>query len=101
MVSPQGLRVDFSGETAEGLVLCPSAIEPSDFIIDSEGMVFAINFGYTGYMPPSYVSYSLESWKHFTRMVAHFVQYPKSTNLRAMRVAAGLLVVSGNNSWGK
>jgi hypothetical protein len=102
LVAPQRLSVDFSSETAEGLVLCPSDIDPSNFIIDSKGILFAIDFGRTGYMPPSYVSYSLlKSWKLFTRMVASLVQYPKSPNLDAMEVAAGLLVTSGNNSLGK
>jgi len=54
-------------------------------------------------MPPSYVSYSFESnlAKSFTRLVARRVKllkYPKSANLLAMQVAAGLLVISGNDS---
>jgi hypothetical protein len=102
LVAPQGLSVDYSSEIAGGLVLCPNDIDPSNFIIDSEGMVFAIDFGRTGYMPPSYVSYSFESdWAKFARLVARLVKYPKSANLLAMQVAAGLLVISGNNSLGK
>ena len=103
LVASQGLSVDYSSEIAEGLVLCPSDIDPSNFIIDSEGTIFAIDFGGTGYMPPSYVSYSFESElaKYFTRLVARRVNYPKSANLLAMKVAAGLLVISGNNSLGE
>lgn len=101
LVSPKGFSVDFSSEIAEGLVLCPNDIYPSNFIIDIDGTVFAIDSGRTGYMPPSYVSYSLESWKPFTQMVARRVNYPKSANLHAMQVAAGLLVITGNNSLGK
>jgi len=65
LVVSQGLGVDYSGETAEGLVVCPNDIDPSNFIIDWKGTVFAIEFkfGRTGYIPvpPSYVSCSLES----------------------------------------
>jgi hypothetical protein len=101
LVAPQNFSVDFSGETAEGLVLCPSNIDPSNFIISSEGTAFAIDFARTGYMPPSFVSYSLTHWKPFTRMVARLVQYPKSANLIAMQVAAGQLVITGNNLLGE
>jgi hypothetical protein len=101
LVAPQNFSVDFSGETAEGLVLCPSNIDPSNFIISSEGTAFAIDFARTGYMPPSFVSYSLAHWKPFTRMVARLVQYPKSLNLIAMQVAAGQLVITGNNLLGE
>lgn len=101
LVAPQKFKVDFLSEIKNGLVLCPSDIDPSNFIIDTTGKVFAIDFGRTGYMPTSFVSYSLtESSKPFTRMVARLVKYPKSSNLHAMRVAAGLLVISGNNSLG-
>ena len=101
LVFPRGLSVDLSSEIAEGLVLCPNDIYPLNFIIGSDGTVFAIDFGRTGYMPPSYVPYSLESWKPFTQMVALRVNYPKSADLHAMQVAAGPLVITGNNSLGK
>jgi hypothetical protein len=102
LVSPQNIKVDFLSEIKNGLVLCPSDIDPSNFIVDTTGKVFAIDFGRTGYMPTSFVSYSLTtSMKPFTRMIACLVKYPISDNLRAMRVAAGLLVISGKNSLGK
>ena len=103
LAGTRGLSVDYSSETAEGLVLCPNDIDPSNFIINSEGTVFAIDFGRTSYMPPSFVSYTFESdlATYFTRLVARRVNYPKTANLLAMRVAAGLLVMSGNNSLGK
>lgn len=100
--APYNSRVDFSSETADGLVLCPSDMDASNFIIDSKGTVFAIDFGRTCYMPPSFVSYSLEvSWDPFTRLVAYLIQYPKSVNLETMLVVVGFLVISGNNSLGK
>jgi hypothetical protein len=60
-----------------------------------------IDFGRTGHIPPSFVSYSLAYWKPFTRMVARLVQYPNSANLIAMKVAAGQLVITDNNSLGE
>ena len=103
LAGTRGLSVDFSSESVDGLVLCPNDIDPSNFIINSEGTVFAIDFGCTGYMPPSFVSYTFESSvvPYFTQLVARHVNYPKSPNILAMRVAAGLLVITGNNSLGK
>jgi hypothetical protein len=101
MVSSEKHSVDFSNETTDGLVLCPSDIDPSNFIIDSEGTVFAIDFGRTGYMPPSFVAYSLLSWKPFTQLVARKINYPKFVNLTGMQVAASLMVITGKNSLGK
>jgi serine/threonine protein kinase len=101
LVAPQKLKVNFLSEIKNGLVLCPSDIDPSNFIIDTTGKVFAIDFGRTGYMPTSFVSYSLTtSTKPFTRRIARLVKYPESDNLRAMQVASGLLVISGQNSLG-
>jgi len=101
----KGLGVDYSGETAEGLVVCPNDIDPSNFIIYWKGTVFVIEFkiGRTGYIPvpPSYVSCSLESAKSLTRLVVRRVKFPKSANVRAVQLAAGRLVISGSNSLGK
>ncbi|KAF9043821.1 hypothetical protein BDZ89DRAFT_1008777 [Hymenopellis radicata] len=105
LVAPQGLRVDFADEIAEGLVLCPSDVDPNNFIINDKGEVIAIDFGHTGFMPVSFVAYSLKYHKDFTRKVAHFVKYPKpaglSAKLFAMETAAGLLTMSGNNALGE
>jgi hypothetical protein len=57
LVASRGLSVDYSSEIKDGLVLCPLDIDPSNFIIDTKGKIFAIAFGRTGYMPPSYVAY--------------------------------------------
>lgn len=102
LVGSQGLVVDLLSETKNGLVLCLSDIDDSNFIVDSLGNLWSIDFGGTGYMPPSFVYYSLRtSPKAFTQLVASLVKYPPSPNLKAMRVAAGQLVVSGNNSLGE
>lgn len=100
LVAPQGLSVDFSSEIADGLVLCPSDIDPTNFMINEKGEVFAIDFGCTGYMPPSYISYSFAQPKPFARVVAACIQYPESANLLAMECAVYYIVVTSNNSLG-
>ncbi|KAF8914771.1 hypothetical protein CPB85DRAFT_1296902 [Mucidula mucida] len=101
LAAPEGFRADFTDEIAEGLVLCLSDVDPSNFIINDEGEVIAIDFGCTGFMPVSFVAHSLTHWKDFTRKVARFVTYPKparlSKNLTAMNRAAGLLAMTGDN----
>ncbi|PIL29040.1 hypothetical protein GSI_09088 [Ganoderma sinense ZZ0214-1] len=95
------LRVDFQNETADGLVLCPSDPNSANFIVDNEGHLWAIDFGRTPFLPPSFVSYSLTSSSDsFVQSVARYIAYPPSANLVAMRAAAGRLVVSNNNALG-
>ncbi len=105
LAAPEGFRADFTDEIAEGLVLCLSDVDPSNFIINDEGEVIAIDFGCTGFMPVSFVAHSLTHWKDFTRKVARFVTYPKparlSKNLTAMNRAAGLLAMTGDNVAGE
>ncbi|KAH8824855.1 hypothetical protein DL96DRAFT_1530674 [Flagelloscypha sp. PMI_526] len=100
LARPQKLRVDFVSETEEeGLILCLSDIHESNFMIDGRNTLWSIDFGCTGYMPRSYVSYSMcTSWKPFTRLVQRYVDFPLSPNVPAMEVAAYLVVISGNNS---
>ncbi|KAI5997519.1 hypothetical protein EDD15DRAFT_2364241 [Pisolithus albus] len=100
-IQGQGFRVDFQTETANGLVLCPSDLRPSNFIIDDEERVWAIDFDSTCFLPPSFMSFSLTmSSDVFTQCVARRLQYPLSANLVAMYAASGLMVVCGNNALG-
>ncbi|KAI5992973.1 hypothetical protein EDD15DRAFT_2367773 [Pisolithus albus] len=100
-IQGQGFRVDFQTETANGLVLCPSDLRPSNFIIDDEERVWAIDFDSTCFLPPSFMSFSLtKSPDVFTQCVARRLQYPLSANLVAMYAASGLMVVCGNNALG-
>ncbi len=97
-----GLRVNFQIETADGLVLFPSDPHDSNFIIDDEGKLWAIDFGRTCFLPSSFVSYSLTmSSDVFVQSVARRVNYPLSANLPAMRAASGRLVVFNNNALGE
>lgn len=97
-----GLKVNFRTETANGLVLCPSDLHDTNFMVDIMGNLWAIDFGRTCFLPPSFVSYSLiQSLEVFGRRVARVVNYPRSANFQAMAVAAGQLVIFNNNSLGK
>ena len=97
-----GLCVDFQIEAAHGVVLCPSDPNDSNFMIDRESKLWAIDFGRTCFLPSSFVSYSLTmSLDTFVQSVAHFLNYPQSANLVAMSAASGQLVVFNNNALGK
>ncbi|KAI1793714.1 hypothetical protein LXA43DRAFT_885195, partial [Ganoderma leucocontextum] len=101
-----GLCVDFQTDAADGLVLCPSYPNDSNFMIDREGKLWAIDFGPTCFLPSSFRharrAYSLTmSSDGFVQSVARRLNYPRSANLRAMIAASGRLVVSNNNALGK
>jgi hypothetical protein len=98
-----GFRVSFQAETTDGLVLCPSDSDPNDsnFIIDDEGKLWAIDFGRTCFLLSSFVSSSLVmSSNAFVQCVARHVNYPLSANLPAMSAASGQLVVFSDNALG-
>jgi len=98
------LRVDFKSETADGLVLCLSDPNDSNFMYDSERQLWAIDFGRTCFLPPSFVSFSLTPLTGpsdvFVRRVARLVNYPQSANITALSIASGQLIMSGNNYLG-
>jgi predicted unusual protein kinase regulating ubiquinone biosynthesis (AarF/ABC1/UbiB family) len=97
-----GLRVSFQTETADGLVLCPSDPHDSNFMIDDEGKLWAIDFGRTCFLPSSFMSYLLMmSSNVFVQSVARRVNYPVSANLPAMSAASGRLVIFNDNALGK
>jgi hypothetical protein len=101
-LSGNSLRVNFQIESVDGLVLCPSDPNDSNFMIDDEGNLWAIDFGRTCFPPPSFVSYSLTSSSDvFVQSVARRVNYPLSANLRAMYAASGQLVIFNDNTPGK
>ncbi|TDL19629.1 hypothetical protein BD410DRAFT_841977 [Rickenella mellea] len=91
-------RVDFADETTDGLPLCLSDIHQSNWIIDDEGRVHAIDFGHVGFLPPSFVAYAIEQSHFFAKRVAKYVNYARSKkNLYAMEIAAGQLVLYGSS----
>ena len=97
-----GARFDLQTETADGLVLCPTDLNASNFMIDTEGKLWAIDFGRTCFLPASFMSYSLTSSSDaFVQSVARRINYPRSANLRAMSAASGRLVVFNDNALGE
>ena len=96
------VHVNFKTETTDGLVLCPSNPSDSNFIIDNEGSVWAINFGHMCFLPPSFISYLLTMSRNvFADSIACCVNYPQSANFEAMSGASGQLVNFDNNVYGK
>ena len=95
-------RVNFRTEAANGLVLCPSDLDHSNFMVDSMRKIWAIDFGRMCFLPSSFVYYSLKmSSNAFGQHVARLVNYLKSANFSAMETAAGQLVFFNDNSLGK
>ena len=96
------VHVDFQTETADGLVLCPSNPKDSNFIIDDEGNVWAIDFGRACFLPPSFMYYTLTmSTNVFVHSIARRINYPRSANLMVMSAASGWLVIFNDNAFGK
>lgn len=95
-------RVDFQPDAVDGLVLCLSDPNDSNFIMDRKNRLWAIDFGRTCFLPSSFVSYSLKmSSDVFVKSVARRLKHPPSANFRAMSAASGQLVVYNDNALGK
>ena len=95
---PRPGRVDFRTEAANGLVLCPSDIDETGFMVDREGKLWSIDFGRTCFLPPSFVTYSLkEPQSYFARCVAYLIKWPDSPNFEGMYNAAGQFVIYGGD----
>jgi hypothetical protein len=68
-------------------------------MVGATGKLWSIDFGRTCFLPPSFVYYSLKrAPSFFGRCVAYLAKYPESPNYTAMDIAAGQLVITGNNS---
>jgi len=101
-ISGYGDRVNFQIETADGLVLCPSDPNDSNFMIDDEGNLWVIDFGRTCFLPSSFVSYSLTMTSDiFVLTVARRVNYPRSANLTPMLAASGRMTIFNDNTLGR
>lgn len=85
-----------------GLVLCLSDPNDSNFIVDDEGKLWVIDFGRTCFLPPSFVSYSLSTTSDvFVCKLAQIINYPQSANLGGLDIVSRRFVISGNNALGK
>lgn len=60
-LSGYNLCVHFQNEIANGLVLCPSDPNDTNFMTNNDENLWAIDFGLTNFLPPSFVNYSLSS----------------------------------------
>ncbi|KAJ6631185.1 hypothetical protein B0H10DRAFT_2207570 [Mycena sp. CBHHK59/15] len=94
-------RVDFADEVAAGLAICHGDIHETNFIVNDQDHVYALDFGHICFLPPTFVTFALEASPIFTRRVAAYVKFPKSEkNLKAMQIVAGQLVLHGSSSYG-
>lgn len=106
ILAKEGLKdsVDLLGEVSQhGLCLCPADMNEKNFMIDSNGMIVAIDFGQTSFLPPCFFHYAIAVsnkpfvYHHLGREVA-FPKYPSPTGqLDALENARYFLFMSSNN----
>jgi len=97
-------RVSFAEEVAPGLSLCYGHIHEAHFIMGAAGRVYVTDFEHVSFLPPSFVALALAHYHVFTTKIAAHIEYPisrYSPNCIAIRIVAGLFVISSNhNSYG-
>jgi len=94
--------VNFESEiNKNGLRLCPSDMNPANFVKDNGGRLVALDFGASCFLPPSFFALALQGDGSFTQLVANKFQYEKSEQVDAMASASYALVQFGNNDVGK
>ncbi|KAF5313761.1 hypothetical protein D9619_013716 [Psilocybe cf. subviscida] len=98
-----GQTVDFATEVREqGLRLCPSDLDNSNFLLNTNGTIVAIDFGATCFLPPSFFSFALyvSTRSIFHQLLAREIEtaYPRSAQLSNMLDAAYTLVPYGKNN---
>ena len=92
-------RVDFSSDR---LMFYYSGIYESDFIFTDGNELCMLNFGDTGYMPESFMSFALHrAAKSLACAIGSKIILQKSANLDAMGMASYLLNVASNSRLGK
>ena len=95
-------RVSFHDEALNGLRLCPSDINRTNFKKGLQGKIVALDFDATCFLPPSFFAFAMAAAEdRFTRLVAKYVKYPASSNLEAMLRASYYLVPFGTNNIGE
>ncbi|KAI0745067.1 hypothetical protein C8Q76DRAFT_688287 [Earliella scabrosa] len=65
-------RLDLVGEVEQlGLRLCPADLDATNFMVDSEnGMIVAIDFGQTSFLPPCFFNYAITVGKPYANLAA-------------------------------
>jgi hypothetical protein len=91
--------VSFNDEILDGLPLCPCDINRTNFKKGLQGEVVALDFDATCFLPPSFAFAMAAEEDSFTRLVARYVKYPASANLKAMQEASYYLVPFGNKQY--
>ena len=98
----EGKSVDLETEVQEhGLRLCPSDMNRTNFMKDTNGKIVAIDFGQTSFLPLSFFDFAINVSEPFTELLARHVRYPKSKNLDALQRASSTLVPYGSNDVGE
>lgn len=80
------------------LLLCPSDITPGNFKKGDNGVVVALDFRASCFLPSAFFSYALQMpVNDFDRIVSKHIKHQPSSNVRAMAVASSRLVICGKN----
>lgn len=83
------------------LLLCPSDIIPRNFKKGDNGIVFALDFRASCFLPSAFFSLVLQvPVNNFDRIVARHIKYQPSSEVEAMTVASNHLVICGKNNIG-
>src|SRR5258706_14777599 len=94
--------VDFKAEVKlQGMRLCPSDMDKSNFLRDTDGNIVAIDFGATCFLPPSFFSFALQVGGSYTQLLARVINYPRSAQLNGMLAAASVLAPYDTNDIGE
>lgn len=85
-----------------GLRLCPSDMHETNFMVDSNGMIVAIDFGGTSFLPTCFFHYAIIMSCSFNCLLASKVVYPKyptpeKSHVDALDKARYLLIIGSNN----
>ena len=97
-------RVNFRNEVQEyGLRLCPSNMHHSNFMIDGDGKVVALDFGATCFLPVSFFEMALFHHDIFAHLLRPLVVCPtvSLTQVDALLAASGNLIPYGTNDIGE
>lgn len=85
-----------------GLRLCPSDMHETNFMMDSNGMIVALDFGVTSFLPTCFFHYAITMSCSFNCLLASKVVYPiyptpEKSHLDALDKANYLLIIASNN----
>lgn len=83
------------------LLPCPSDITPGNFKKGDNGVVFALDFRASCFLPSAFFSYVLQvPVNDFDRIVVGHIKYQSLSDVKAMTVASNHLAICGTNGIG-